>query len=133
MKPITKEMVKKWGMKHVDWMGYKKDKNDIFTFHHTIIPAREGGPYQEWNGSILCGDTAHPYLHVVEHTDYERFIYITNLLIKENKLGKLDISLIKEIDETLKSFEREYQGKCYKSKKKIIKPKYTIRDYTSLK
>lgn len=127
-------MVKNWDMKDVDWMGYKKAKNDIFTFHHLVIPARNKGPYQVWNGAILNGSTAHPYLHVIENTDYERFLYLTSLLIDENILGRLDLDTIKEIDAVLKQYEREFQGKTYKrSKKKIIKPEYTIRDYSSLK
>ena len=133
LKPVTKEMIKKWDMKCVDWMGYKKEKKDIFTFHHLIVPARNNGPYEMWNGAILCGGTAHPYLHVVENIDYEMFCYITSLLIDMNVLGRLDLELIKDIDETLKSFERQHQGERYKSKKRIIKPEYTIRDYTSLK
>lgn len=126
-------MIKEWGIQNVDCMGYKKNKNDIFTFHHLIVPNRNGGPYEVWNGSILCGNTAHPYLHTIEHTDYDRFIYLTSLLIDENILGRLDLKTIKEIDEVLKSYEREYQGKRYKSKKRIIKPEYTVRDYSSLK
>ena len=133
LKPVVKEMLKKWDMKDVDWMGYKKDKSDIFTFHHLIIPTRKGGPYEIWNGAILCGGTGHPYLHVVENYDYDRFIYITSRLIDMNVLGKLDLETIKDIDTCLKYFEREYQGKRTKSKKRIIKPEYTIRDYTSLK
>lgn len=133
LKPVTKQMIRKWDMKDVDWMGYKKGKNDIYNFHHLIIPARNGGPYEEWNGAILNGSTSHPYLHVIENIDYEMFCYITSLLIDENVLGKLDLQIIKEIDATLKSFERQHQGERYKSKKRIIKPEYTIRDYTSLK
>ena len=133
LKPVTKEMIRIWDMKDVDWMGYKKGKNDIFTFHHLIVPARKNGPYAMWNGAILCGDTAHPYLHVVENYDYDRFLYLTSKLIDMNALGKLDLELIKDIDMCLKQFEREYQGKCTKSKKRIVKPQYTIRDYTSLK
>ena len=133
MKPVTKEMIRLWDMKDVDWMGYKKAKNDIFTFHHLIVPNRKGGPYAMWNGAILCGGTGHPYLHVIENYDYDRFLYLTSKLIDINALGKLDFETIKQIDACLKYFEHEYQGKRTKGKKRIIKPEYTIRDYTSLK
>ena len=133
MKPVTKEMIRLWDMKDVDWMGYKKGENDIFTFHHLIVPNRKGGPYAMWNGAILCGNTAHPYLHVVENYDYDRFLYLTSKLIDMNALGRLDLETIKQIDACLKYFEHEYQGKNTKRKKRIIKPEYTVRDYTSLK
>lgn len=126
-------MIRKWDMKQVDWMGYKKGGNDIFTFHHLIIPNRKGGPYAEWNGAILCGKTAHPYLHLIEATDYDRFLYITSLLIDENALKRLDLKTIKEIDMVLKAYEREYQGRTNAKKKRLIKPEYTVRDYSSLK
>lgn len=126
-------MIRKWDMDKVDWMGYKKGDNDIFTFHHLIIPNRKGGPYAEWNGAILCGKTAHPYLHLIESTDYDRFLYITSLLIDLNVLGYLDLRTIKEIDLVLKAYEREYQGRTNAKKKRLIKPEYTVRDYSSLK
>lgn len=133
LKPVTKEMIRLWDMKDVDWMGYKKDKHDIFTFHHLIVPNRKGGPYEMWNGAILCGNTSHPYLHVIEIYDYDRFLYLTSKLIDMNVLGRLDLETIKQIDGCLKYFEHEHQGKRTKSKKRIIKPEYTIRDYSSLK
>ena len=126
-------MIRLWDMKDVDWMGYKKGKHDIFTFHHLIVPNRKGGPYEMWNGAILCGNTSHPYLHVIEIYDYDRFLYLTSKLIDMNILGRLDLETIKQIDGCLKYFEHEYQGKRTKSKKRIIKPEYTIRDYSSLK
>ena len=119
-------------MKSVDWMGYKKASKDIFTFHHLIVPNREGGPYAMWNGAILCGNSAHPYLHLVERIDYDRFCYITDLLIDQNALGRLDLEIIKEIDVTLKSFEDQYRDVRGKGGKRLIKPQYLVRDYTSL-
>lgn len=133
LKPVTREMIKIWKMNNVDWMGYKVHRKSSFTFHHLIVPNRLGGPYEMWNGAILCGSTAHPYLHVIENIDYDRFLYITSLLIYINGYKRLDYNTISNIDACLKVFESEYQGKCYKSKKRIIKPEYTIRDYTGLK
>ena len=126
-------MIRKWDMKSVDWMGYKRRSDDIFTFHHLIIPNREGGPYAIWNGAILCGKTGHPYLHLIEHTDYDTFCYITSLLIDQNALGRLDLEIIKEIDLTLKTFEEQYRDVRGKGGKKLLKPEYLIRDYSSLK
>ena len=133
MKQVTKDMLQIWNMTDVDWMGYKKGDNDIWSFHHLLIPNRKGGPYAIWNGAILCGKTSHPYLHIIEKYDYERFLYITGLLHDENILRRLDLATIEEIDVVLSGFEREYQGKDTKKKRRIIKPEYTIRDYTSLR
>lgn len=126
-------MIRKWDMSDVDWMGYKKRSDDIFNFHHLIIPNREGGPYAMWNGAILCGKTGHPYLHLIENVDYDTFTYLTSLLIDENALGRLDLEIIKEIDYTLKDFEKQYDRVRNSKKKRIIKPEYRVRDYSSLK
>ena len=133
MKPVTREMIKIWKMKDVDWMGYKLQKRDTFTFHHLIVPAREGGLYSINNGAILCGRTSHPYLHVIERIDYDRFLYITSLLIEINTLGRLDINVIKKIDSCLKYFEKEHINDRTKNKKRVIKPEYLRRDYSRLK
>ena len=126
-------MIRKWDMQSIDWMGYKKGNNDIFTFHHLIIPNRNGGPYSMWNGAILCGKTSHPYLHLIEHVDYNTFCYITSLLIDENVLGKIDLEIIKEIDFVLKEFENKYKHGRGRKGKRLIKQEYMIRDYSSLK
>ena len=105
MRPVTKEMIKIWKMRDVDWMGYKLQKGDVFTFHHLIVPARSGGLYTINNGAILCGRTSHPYLHVIERIDYDRFLYITSLLIEINTLGRLDINVIKKIYSRILDFQ----------------------------
>ena len=132
LKHVTEQMIRKWDMQSVDWMGYKKGNNDIFTFHHLIVPNRDGGPYAMWNGAILCGKTAHPYLHLIEYVDFETFCYITSLLIDQNALGRLDLEIIKEIDFVLKRFEKKNEGRRNKRGRLLIKPEYTIRDYSSL-
>ena len=133
MREVTRLMIQKWNMDDIDWMGYRLCKDDIFTFHHLIIPNRDGGLYVEWNGAILCGKSAHPYLHLIEQKDFDRFVYITSLLIDENAMKRLDLNTIKQIDGVLKGFEREYQGKTNKKGKLLIKERYTIRDYSKLK
>lgn len=133
LRQVTSDMIRKWDMKEVDWMGYKKGKNDIFTFHHLIVPNRNGGPYAMWNGAILCGKSAHPYLHLIEKVEYNTFCYLTSLLIDQNALGKLDLEIIKEIDYVLTNFEFQYGKERSKKGKMLIKPEYKIRDYSSLK
>ena len=133
LKPITKELIKKWDIRDVDFMGYKKQKDDIFTFHHLLVPARYGGRYELWNGVVLCVKTSHPYLHVIEHIDISTFMYITDLMINEKIMGKLDLGILKEIDNVLKDFEKEHENDRYKNKKRVLKPEFLNRDYSSIK
>ena len=76
MKEITKSMIKEFKLRELefDFMGYKLQKGDIYTFHHLIVPNREGGPYERWNGAILFS-TPHQYLHLIESKDNDRFYY----------------------------------------------------------
>lgn len=125
-------MIRIWNMTNVDWMGYKLCKNDIFTYHHCLVKREHGGPMTIENGAILCGKSSHPYLHLIECKDFDRFCYITSLLMDENIMRRLDLKTIKEIDMVLKGFEREYEGKTNKKGKLLIKEPYLIRDYRSL-
>lgn len=120
-------------MKNVDWMGYKLCKGDIFTYHHCLIKREHGGLMTIDNGAILCGKSSHPYIHLIEYKDLDRFRYLTKLLMDENAMRKLDLQIIQEIDYVLQGFEKEYQGKRNKKGKLLVKDIYTIRDYCSLK
>ena len=96
VKYITKLMINEYGMKEMghDFMGYALQKGDIYTYHHLIVPRRNGGPITVQNGAILCGKTAHPYLHLIEYYDYDRFLAITSEMIDQNIKGHLDIDNI---------------------------------------
>lgn len=111
-----------------DFMGYSLQKDDIYTYHHLIIPNREGGKITRENGAILCGKSSHPYLHLIEAKDNELFKAITMKMIEENKQGYLDIQSIRFIDDCLTYFEREHCGERNKKKRLIIKPEYTKRN-----
>ena len=129
MKEVTKLMINEFKIKELgyDFMGYCLQKNDIYTFHHLIIPNRHGGPYARWNGAILCGKTAHPYLHVIESKDYDMFCHLTSEMIDMNIKGYLDIDNLRRINNLLETFERHYSG-CRTSKGKVlIKEEYTRR------
>ena len=133
MKQITKDMIRIYKIKELgfDFAGYKLQKGDIYTYHHNIIAKRNGGPETIWNGAILCGKTIHPYLHLIENYDYDRFLAITSELIDENILGELSIESLKRIRDVLESFEREYSNKRSKSGNLIIKESY-VRDRVKL-
>lgn len=111
-----------------DFMGYSLQKDDIYTYHHLIIPNREGGKITRENGAILCGKSSHPYLHLIEAKDNELFQAITMKMIEENRQGYLDIQSIRFIDDCLTYFEREHCGERNKKKKLIIKSEYTKRN-----
>ena len=129
MKYITSLMINEYGIKEkdIDFMGYSLQKGDIYTYHHLIVPRRNGGPITVQNGAILCGKSAHPYLHLIEYYDYDRFLAITSEMIDQNIKGHLDIENILYIYDILEGFEREYSGVRNKKGKEIIKPEYTMR------
>ena len=124
MKQITNLMINEFKIKQLgyDFMGYSLQKGDIYTFHHLIVPNRLGGKYTRDNGAVLCGETSHPYLHLIENVDYDMFCYITSEMIDENIKGFLDIYNIKKIHEVLNQFEKEH---CYDTNKK---GRYLIQD-----
>ncbi len=128
MKEITKSMIKEFKLRELgfDFMGYKLQKGDIYTFHHLIVPNREGGPYARWNGAILFS-TPHQYLHIIESKDNDRFYYISSELIDINIKGCVDIENIRAIDDVLCSFENEYCGSTTSKGKTLIKEEYTHR------
>lgn len=129
MKQITKLIIRRYDINKLnyDFMGYSLQKNDIYTFHHLIIPNRDNGPYEIWNGAILCGKTSHPYLHLIEAKDFDMFCYITSEMIDENVKGYLDIKNIRNIHEALNQFEREHCSDRSKKGKLLIKEEYTKR------
>ncbi len=129
MKEITKLMINEFKIKQLgyDFMGYCLQKNDIYNFHHLIIPNRNNGPYERWNGAILCGKSSHPYLHLIEAKDYDMFCYITSEMIDMNIKGYLDIENLRQIHQVLQSFEREHCSDRGKKGKILIKEEFTKR------
>ena len=129
MKQVTKLMINEFKLKELgyDFMGYCLQEYDRYTFHHLIIPKRDGGKCERWNGSILCGETSHPYIHLIESKDYEIFQYITKEMIEMNKKEYLDIENLKRIHDLLNYFEREYHNKTNKKGDLLIKEKYITR------
>ena len=131
MKPVTKLMITEYAMKNVDWMGYTLMRGDMFTYHH-IEKRENGGKITIENGAILCGKTAHPYLHIIEHIDPDMYQYINGILVSINRIRHIDVHLLEEIDRTLRIFEIENQGRKNAKGKSLIKDIYTERDFKSL-
>lgn len=123
---ITRVMINCYNLSDIDFMGYTMNRDNA-SFHHLIIPKRNGGTKTKSNGAILNKDTSHPYLHVIETKDYEIFYRITKEMIKENRFGKLDLEKIKKIYDLLEYFEREHCGELNILGEPIIKKEFTIR------
>ncbi len=107
-------------------MGYVLQPDDVFTFHHLIIPNKLGGTYTIENGAILVR-RSHTYLHLIEKFDYLKFCYITSEMINMNVKRSLDINSIKIIDDILSQFEYENQFRKNIKDKFLIKDEYKIR------
>lgn len=131
MKDITFTMINRYKINRLgyDFMGYSLEKDDIYTFHHLIIPNRCDGPEEIWNGAILCGKSSHPYLHLIECYDYDMFAYITSEMRDMNIKGFLDPYNLVRIDDVLNEFEDMYRGKKSKKGKVLIKDRYLERNH----
>ena len=79
-------------------------------------------------GAILCGETAHPYLHIVERYDRDKFLYLTRVLIEVNDQGFLptEEQLIR-MDDVLNEFEREHSSDTNKKGYYLVKDTFTRR------
>ena len=114
MKAITREMIKKYGIKDFDFMGYDVRRKENLSFHHLIIPHRNckeygmGEGYLLWNGAILNQDTSHEYLHIIEYVDYDVFCALSSEMIDMNIKGYLDKDNLRYIKDILLSLEREH-------------------------
>ena len=123
---ITKVMILHFHLTDRDMMGYSLNTKDA-SYHHLIIPTRNNGIKSIRNGAVLNGKTSHPYLHVVEFKDYDKFYDITKLMILENRLERLDEDALRQIHDILTCFEREYSGASNYLGEPLIKEEYTKR------
>ena len=131
MKPITREMIKLYGIKDFDFLGYDIKRKENLSFHHLIVARRYckeqglGEGYLMWNGAILVQDTSHDYLHTIEQIDYDVFCALTSEMIDMNIKGYLDKDNLRYIKDILLSFEREHDHDRNKKGKLLIKREYT--------
>ena len=123
---ITRTMITIFNINDTDFMGYSVDKTNA-SFHHLIVPRRNGGAKAISNGAILNKNTSHSYLHIIESKDYDVFYRITKEMMKENKLGAIDLACLRVIDDILTLFEREHSGETNFLGEELIKEEYTKR------
>ena len=139
MKQVTHEMIEIFRINKLkyDFMGYTFKRTNELSFHHLIVPKREckaqglGDGYLFWNGAILKQDTSHDYLHIIERIDRKRFEKITEILIYENQMKKLDKESLIRIRELLLGFEERYKYEETKGGRRLIKSQY-INDRINL-
>lgn len=116
-----------------DFMTYKVDKKSSLDFHHLIVGKKNcqvvglGDGYQYENGCILNHDTSHPYLHLIECKDYQKFCYISSEMIDMKIKKRLDLYNLKRIQEILLEFEEENRYAKTKKGKLLIKPEFLRR------
>lgn len=123
MRDILKIMIKTWGVKTMDWMGY--DNLERYSFHH-LTKKCDGGEKEIKNGAVLH-QSSHQYLHTIEYYDLDRYIYINNILREINKQKEFaSIEQLKKIKDVLLGFQNEYEGKLTSREKPIIKKEYRI-------
>ena len=123
MREITRLIMNEYHIKKMDFMGYKLNKNEA-SYHHLIIPKRLGGEDSVDNGAVLNGRTSHPYLHIIENVCIGMFWDITDLIIEEKEVGRLDDDCLKKIDYILSCFEKENYNLRTSKGKVLIKEEY---------
>ena len=125
MKAVTRLMVNEFKIKELgmDFLGFRVNKTNNLTFHHLIIPNRNGGPIARWNGAIIQR-IPHDYLHLIERVDYEKFCYLTSEMIDMNIKGYLDEENIRNIHALLDEFEAQFGNEKNSKGKLLIKREY---------
>ena len=106
MDRVVNLMVNKYKLKEfgLDFMGYRIKNSKDLTYHHLVIPRKNGGKESVENGAILVRKS-HQYLHMIERREHNLFLDIRELLIEENKKGLLDLVILRDINNLLYEFE----------------------------
>ena len=126
MKQITKLMVNMYNLHKIDFMGYKVNKDNPYTYHH-LLKKCHGGKETIENGAILT-KYSHEYLHIVETRDLNIYNYINNVLKQINEQGHEPLlRQILAIDYLLKLFEHDHINDKSSKNKRLIKNEYLRR------
>jgi hypothetical protein len=129
MKYITELMIRKYNIIKTgyDFMGYRFNEKKSLSYHHLIVPKKRGGKETPANGAILVRDSAHDYLHIIEHVNRKYYLWINEQMKEENDKGFLDMENIKNIDEILCEFEKKYYDETLKNGTYIVQDVYIRR------
>lgn len=136
MKEVTKLLINDFKIKELgyDFMGFSLCKDSLLSFHHLILSkeyckkAHLGKGYWYWNGVILCQDTSHEYLHLVQRNSDELFRYITSEMYDMKVKGYLDKQNLIAIGQILDYFESLYMEQKTDKGHYLIKEKYLDRN-----
>lgn len=109
-----------------DFLGYLFDDKRDLSLHH-IVPKHSGGTTKKDNLCLLCRDTSHNYIHLIEDYDYNIFIKISDLLFRELRCGYIDVDSLKRIEELLLLFEYKYKDEQSRNGNPIIKTEYKTK------
>jgi hypothetical protein len=124
MDTTLETLIMVYKMQDIDWLGYKLNEN--FTYHH-LIKKCDGGKRIFNNGAVLY-ETSHSYLHRIEYYDFEKYVYINNILKEVNNQRYMTtIEQLMKIDYVLKQFEEEHKNYISNRGKVLIKEKYKKR------
>lgn len=124
MTQLIKEMREIYRIRHYDFMGYKFKNVDDLSYHH-LVKKCDGGLRTLDNGALLVRDTAHPYLHLIESIDYDRYLYLNSILTMiNNQKSHPTIEQLKVIRQLLLEFEALHINDTTKKGKKILKKEF---------
>ena len=130
MQNITREMLKIYKpVSNLDWLNYKIVRTSNLTFHH-IKKRCDGGRKEISNGALLLGNSAHPYLHLIEYKDINTYIAINKIFEYINK-QKTEPTLEqrKIIEYLLQQFEKIHRWDKGSKGKLLIQRKYLERGF----
>ena len=135
MKQITKLLINDFKIRELgyDFMGFYLQKESILSFHHLVLSkeyckkAKLGKGYWYWNGVILCQDTSHEYLHLIQRYNDELFRYITSEMLDMKIKGFIDETNLIAINQMLDYFEYQHIEEKDDKGKYLIKEKYLDR------
>lgn len=124
MSGILKTMLQLWEINTMDWMGF--DNLEKYSFHH-LIKKSDGGKQVVNNGAILHQDSSHPYLHIIEHYDLDKYVFINKILKDINTQRSMPTKeQLQQIRYVLIEFQKEYENKENSRGKPIIKKEFRL-------
>ena len=126
MNKIKKLMINTFCVNNIDFMGYKLQKGERYSYHH-IIKREAGGDKTIENGAILT-KSSHKFLHIIECKDYGTYLALTTIFKLINSSIKPPTKeLLLVINELLNKFENNHKNDLNAKGEPIIKQKYKKR------
>ena len=126
MSKVKDLMINTYCVNGIDFMGYKLQKGENFTYHH-IVKREHGGGKNLKNGAILTKQ-AHKYLHIVEYKEHDIYIAINSLFKIINRSKKPPTKeMYMLINELLEMFEEKHMNDLTAKKRELIQKSFLNR------